>query len=95
MDTVQSTSDELTREQVVKSLHAFLLEELLDDGTISIVDPDENLLLSGLVDSTGAVRLAMHVEESFDIEVPATEFTLDNFATLNLLSAYVLRKRAT
>lgn len=95
MDTEENVSDNATSKQIMASLRGFLLEELLDGETISDVDPDENLLLSGLVDSTGAVRLAMHVEETFDIEVQATEFTLENFGTLNALAAFVLRKRGS
>ncbi len=83
-----------TVENIMGNLRTFLLEELLDADDISEIDADENIIQSGFIDSMGAVRLAMHIEEAFGFAVEPVDFTLENFRTLSSLAAFIMDKKA-
>jgi len=73
-------------------LSHFISSELLAGQENSSPGPDENLLLSGMIDSFGIVRLVKFMEDTYDIEVSSAEVTLKNFKSVNAISAYVDRK---
>ena len=52
----------------------------------------EDLLLSGLVDSLGVMRLVAFIETNFGFKVPARDIKLANFSTLDAIVAYVETK---
>ena len=70
-----------------ESIKSFVIEELLDD--LDSVDEDEVLLSDDLVDSIGMVRLVAHIEETFDISIPAEHLTIENFRSINTISKYL------
>ena len=74
----------------VKSLiTGFVTEELLDED--EPVDPDEDLLTDGMVDSLGMMRLVAFIEQELDYKVPPGDLTIENFRTIGLLSDYLDR----
>lgn len=74
--------DELTR---------FVSEEILEGRAVS---PEEDLLLTGLVDSIGIMSLVVHIETSLGIEVPPEDIIIENFASIRDIDRY-LRRRST
>lgn len=64
----------------------FVSEKLLDGRSIA---SDENLLLSGLVDSLGVMQLVRFLETRFGIQIPAEDVTIEHFMTVDAISAYV------
>jgi acyl carrier protein len=71
---------------VLKTLKDFVESELLSGR---MVETNENLLLSGLVDSLGVMRLVGFIEKSYGFKVPAADVKLSNFQTLDAIAAYV------
>jgi len=71
------------REQLLR----FVGEELLNGDA---VEADENLLADGVVDSLGMMRLVVFVEETFGISIPPEHFTIENFRTIDSITAYLL-----
>lgn len=69
-------------------LREYIKSELLNDPAIAIND-DQDLLLSGLLDSLNVFRLASHIEQSCAISIPPEDMILEHFGTLNQISAYV------
>jgi acyl carrier protein len=67
----------------------FICSDLLDGE--ETVEPDENLLADGMIDSLGMLRLVAFIEDSFDVKVPPEDFTIENFRTIELLDAYLTR----
>lgn len=67
-------------------LREFLQTELLDGRAF---EDDENLLLTGLIDSMGVMRLVNHVQETFDIAIPPEDLTIENFSNLNAMHEYL------
>ena len=54
--------------------------------------PDDNLLLSGLLDSLDVIRLVKHLEEVNHIKIKPGEITLKNFKTVSAIAGFVERK---
>lgn len=76
-----STSDTLRR---------YIAEELLE--TEDVIEDHENLLADGMVDSMGMLRLVAFIDETWNIKVPAEDFTIENFRTIGCLDGYLSRK---
>lgn len=53
---------------------------------------DENLFDSGLVNSLFAVQLMTFIEVTFAIEVGSEDLDMENFKSLNAMTAFVLQK---
>ncbi len=70
------------------TLTEFVSQELLS-GRHSVA-ADENLLAEGMVDSLGMLRLVAFIEERFGIRVPPDQFTIENFRSIETLSAYLI-----
>ncbi|MDH4144335.1 MAG: acyl carrier protein [Acidimicrobiia bacterium] len=56
------------------------------------VGPDTDLLLSGIVDSLGVVRIVHWLEERLGIDIDAADVTLDNFQTVDAMVDYASRR---
>ena len=77
-----------------RDLKRFISDELITDESLELGDNDE-LLLDGLIDSLGAIRLVGFVEKRCDIKVPPQHVTVDNFGTVALVARYVRSQTAT
>ena len=64
----------------------FIKQELLNGAEVS---EEQDLLLSGLMDSIGVMRLVTFIEEEVGIEVPAEDVTIENFTSMETLKAYL------
>ena len=58
-----------------------------------IIQPDETLISSGLIDSFSLVDLALLVEDEFGVVVDDTELNPDSFDTLEQLAALIQSKQ--
>ena len=87
--TTDQTTATLTAEAVETALLAFLAERIKTE-----VAADQDLFKSGLVSSMFAMQLVVYLEESYDIAIIGPELKLDNFRTVQAMTALVLRLRA-
>lgn len=71
-----------------ETVRAFILHDLLLGQQASLAD-EEDLLLSGLVDSLGVVRLIAFLESEFHLTVPPEDVVLENFQTLAAIRGYL------
>ncbi|MFB7939954.1 acyl carrier protein [Streptomyces sp. NPDC127049] len=69
------------------------LTEFLEQRTKTAVAPDLDLFGTGLVTSLFAMELLVHVERSFGVQVGGSDLTLDNFRSVDAMTALVLRLR--
>ena len=72
----------------IDMLRDYIKTELLNDAELSI-EEDQDLLLSGLLDSLNVVRLASHIEHSCAFKIPPEDMILENFGTLNQINTYI------
>lgn len=76
----------------VETIREFIRAEIVNDRSMHL-PPDENLLLSGILDSLAVFRLVAYLEETFEVEIPPEDVTLEHFATLARIDAYVRSRR--
>ncbi len=67
------------------------VEQDLPEGTD--LQPDTDLLLSGVLDSLGVVRVVHWLEDELGIEIDPADVVLENFQTVGAMVAYVERCR--
>ncbi|MFE6741116.1 acyl carrier protein [Streptomyces tubercidicus] len=67
----------------------FLITEFLPDVTADQLDPDCDLLETGVIDSLQLVRVISWVTDRFDVPIEQVEFTPQNFRSVNAIQAFV------
>ena len=70
-----------------EALTRFIQEEIVFDDVV--VDGDIDLLLTGLVDSLGVIRITHWMEETTGVLVDPGDVTLENFQTVDKMAAYL------
>jgi methoxymalonate biosynthesis acyl carrier protein len=86
--TSQAGSSAAAAESVRANLRSFLGEHLH-----APVETDVDLFASGLMSSLFALELVVHVESAFGVTVAGDDLMLDNFRTVDAMTALVLRLR--
>ena len=59
----------------------------------SKISDDENLLLTGRLDSLAVMSLVTFIETEFQISVPFEEVLIENFETVDAIAIYVATKQ--
>lgn len=59
------------------------------------VEPETDLLLGGLVDSLGVIRIVDWLERRLDIEIDPVDVVLENFRTIADMVAYASHRTGT
>ena len=72
----------------IDDIRDYIRHDILNDPEASIA-PDEDLLLSGLLDSLGVMRLVSHLESSCALAIPPEDVVLEHFGTLNRIHDYL------
>jgi methoxymalonate biosynthesis acyl carrier protein len=67
------------------------LMSFLEQRTKQAIAADVDLFATGLVSSLFALELVIHLEQSFGVTVAGPDLTLDNFRTVDAMTALVLR----
>ncbi len=70
-------------------IKTFIENELLVGMDDVQVGYDDDLLLSGLVNSLGVMRLVAFIQEDFGVAVPVEDVTIEHFMTINALVGYL------
>lgn len=72
-----------------------LIEMIADEVSLdpsAEIAADTDLLLGGLVDSLGVVRIVGWIEDELGIEIDPLDVVLDNFGTVDAMVAYIERR---
>jgi D-alanine--poly(phosphoribitol) ligase subunit 2 len=70
-------------------LKVFIEEELLSEQ--KEVNYDDNLLVSGLVDSLGFIKMIQFLERSFGVTIPPKDMLIENFASIDAVEKYMTK----
>lgn len=73
----------------------YIRRELLNNRTDVTIHPEDDLLGSGTVDSIGMLRIIQFVEKRFDVSIPFEDVTIENFGSVDAMSAYLERRGVT
>jgi len=72
-------------------IRTFIADSLLSGANIA---NEEDLLLSGLLDSLSVMRLVRHLETEFSVKVDPTELVIENFTSVDTITTYLESKKA-
>lgn len=65
----------------------FVHDELVDDATEVAVD--DELLVSGLIDSLGLMRLIAFIDQDLGVDVPYGDIVIENFESIARIDTYL------
>ena len=72
-----------------EAIKLYLTKDLSSDHQNLSLSVDDNLLIGGLVDSLGIMRLISFIEQSFKIRVPPEDVTIQHFRSIRVIAEYV------
>jgi acyl carrier protein len=75
-------------------LRQFILENYLLTRDESALGDSDSLTARGILDSTGALELALHLEQRYGVTVQDEELHPDNLDSIDRIAAFIERKRA-
>lgn len=80
---------------VIYELEKYLLTEIKVDQNIQkeSIEPDEDILSLGIIDSLGMLKLTKFIEKKFGIEITDEDLEIDNFNNLNNLKKLIESKQ--
>lgn len=75
-----------------ESLRNYIQNDLLANQAGVNIGYDDDLLLSGLLNSLSVMRLVSHIQERYHIQVPVEDVIIENFATVQALANYLKQR---
>lgn len=78
--------------RILEVLEKFLLSEIAVDFGRESLEPDEDLLEQGIIDSMGVMTLITFIEETFNIEIIEEDVVPENFQSLKAMVNLVEQK---
>ncbi len=78
---------------VTTDVEQFIVSELSQGRGITAIDPGDNLLAKGIVDSHGVMELVAFLEERYGISVRDEDLTPENFESVARIDEFVARKQ--
>lgn len=79
----------MDRRDVIKQ---FIIQELLNSRKDVVLNNDDELLLSGLVDSLGVIRLITFLEAEWKTYIPPEDVTIEHFGTVAAIYDYLSKR---
>lgn len=73
-------------------LQGFLLNDLSARHDLTSIDPDQDLIRAGVIDSLGIQELVAFLESRFGISVADRELVPGNFQTASRIEAFIAEK---
>jgi acyl carrier protein len=80
-------------DEVKEKLAGYLAKDILKQPG-RVIQPDEALLTSGLIDSFHLVDLALFVEDNFGVHIDDSELNASTFDSLNGLTALIQSRQS-
>lgn len=78
-------------QNITQSLAEFISTNILKQPK-RIIQPEEPLISSGLVDSFSLVDLALYVEDTYGVHIDDTELNAVTFDNLEQLAALIIQR---
>lgn len=72
-----------------ETLRNFIVSDVLGGMAGVELGYDDDLLLSGLINSLGVMRLVAYTQTQFGIDIPMEDVVIENFQTIEAIDAYL------
>ena len=73
----------------------YISRELMSRKDGETITPDQDLLISGLLDSLGVMSLVHFLEQEFEVGIPPEDVTIENFQTVEAICGYLSGRNGT
>lgn len=70
-----------------EKLRTFIQDELVSEKIA--IQYDDNLLLAGIIDSLGFIKMIQWIEKEYAVTIPARDILIENFMSLNAVENYL------
>jgi acyl carrier protein len=77
-----------------EKLRRYILENFLFTSDGAALSDADSLMQKGIIDSTGALELIMHLESEYAVKVQDAEMIPANLDSVDAIAAFISRKRA-
>ena len=78
---------------IMNELEVFIIEEIrFSDHKEESIDPAENLILNGTIDSLGILKITGFLEQKFKIKITDDDITQENFTSLNCMKRFIEKR---
>ncbi|HNR51204.1 MAG: acyl carrier protein [Deltaproteobacteria bacterium ADurb.BinA179] len=77
---------------VLKNVVDFIKENFIMGRSDACIDPDESLIESGIMDSTGVLELVEFLEATYEIQIQDEELIPENLETVNNIVNFLKTK---
>ena len=77
----------------IEKLENFLLNEIVVDQNIESISPDDDLIMQGIIDSLGIMKLVAYLEDTCKIMISDDDLIPENFQTIERLEKLIEMKR--
>ena len=74
-------------EEIIEILKVDIIQE--DDFEIGM---EEDLLISGTLDSMALIRMVAAIEEKYELKIPPTDLVIENFINIKAIETYLATK---
>jgi methoxymalonate biosynthesis acyl carrier protein len=78
--------------KTLEVLEKFMIAEVAVDLDKKSLEPEEDLLGSGIIDSMAVLKVILFMEETFSIHIAEEDIVPENFQNLNSMVEYVEQK---
>lgn len=78
---------------IMNELEIFIIEEIsFSDHKEERIDPAENLILNGTIDSLGILKITGFLEQKFKIKITDDDISQENFTSMNCMKKFIENK---
>ena len=77
---------------LIQKIVNFIRQEIVAKADAPAISADDDLLDNSTIDSLAIMRLVAFLEQEFQIAIPASEITVENFQTVRVISDYLQSK---
>lgn len=77
-----------------KVLINYITEELINETLEDALEPDDDLLGGGILDSLGMMKLILFIEKEYALKVPPEDMVIENFMTVGHITTYLEKNKA-
>ncbi|MBN1224483.1 MAG: acyl carrier protein [Candidatus Aminicenantes bacterium] len=81
----------MNEDEIKKKLKTYICHEIIKNKDYPLRD-DEPLITGGLIDSFSLVHIAVFIEKEMGIQIPDTDFTIENMDTVNDMTKRILKE---
>ena len=79
--------------EVQGEVRKFIIENFLFGDESAAPDPDQQLVQSGLVDSTGILEIVSFLESKYGVQTADDELAAENFGSVATIARFVVKKK--